>query len=462
MAVSPSQLIEPTFWRQPLADRMAQFADLREQGSILPVEVHNPMTESTEVFHALTRYDEVVQVSKRPDEFCSGKGAISIFDMPMEMLEFFGSFINMDNPRHANQRRIVAYSFTPNELQSVLESVETIATEVIDGFCEQGEVDLVEVLSQPFPLLIICDMMGIPRSEFKTVLDATNVILSGGDAEFMGDGDPMAAYLNAGIALSTLMGELIEERRANPTNDLTSKLVHNNLPEDLLTPAEITSFFVLLAVAGNDTTRTAISHGVNLLAMNPDQRAIWQADVEGVTEQRGRGDRPRGLTGHLHAPYGHPATCRSAGQDFHEGDKFVMFYGAANRDPGCSTTRSVSTCSASRTRTSASAGPGPHFCLGANLARREVAIVFRELFKRLPDLEVTGDAVPLASEGIPLVTGIKHLPVTFTPTAPRSLVLAPDERSRCQAPMSSRRWCRWSGGRGGRRCRRCAWSGSGP
>jgi cytochrome P450 len=417
MSTSPNQLIEPTFWRQPLADRMAQFADLREQGSILPVEVHNPMTESTEVFHALTRYDEVVQVSKRPDEFCSGKGAVSIFDMPMEMLEFFGSFINMDNPRHANQRRIVAYSFTPIELQSVLESVETIATEVIDGFCEQGEVDLVEVLSQPYPLLIICDMMGIPRSEFKTVLDATNVILSGGDAEFMGDGDPMAAYLNAGIALSTLMGELIEERRANPTNDLTSKLVNNSLPEDLLTPAEITSFFVLLAVAGNDTTRTAISHGVNLLALNPDQRAIWQADVEGVTnsavEEIVRAASPvtfmrRTATGDVSL----------GGQDFHEGDKFVMFYGAANRDPRVFDDPERFDVLRQPNPHVGFGGPGPHFCLGANLARREVAIIFRELFKRLPDLEVTGAAVPLASEGIPLVTGIKHLPVTFTPTSP--------------------------------------------
>ncbi len=417
MSISPNQLIEPTFWRQPLADRMAQFADLREQGSILPVEVHNPMTETTEVFHALTRYDEVVQVSKRPDEFCSGKGAISIFDMPMEMLEFFGSFINMDNPRHANQRRIVAYSFTPNELQGVLESVESIATEVIDGFCERGEVDLVEVLSQPFPLLIICDMMGIPRSEFTTVLDATNVILSGGDAEFMGDGDPMAAYLNAGIALSTLMGELIEERRANPTNDLTSKLVHNNLPEDLLTPAEITSFFVLLAVAGNDTTRTAISHGVNLLAMNPDQRAIWQADVAGVTnsavEEIVRAASPvtfmrRTATGDVSL----------AGQDFHEGDKFVMFYGAANRDPRVFDDPERFDVLRQPNPHVGFGGPGPHFCLGANLARREVAIIFRELFARMPDLEVTGEAVPLAAEGIPLVTGIKHLPVSFTPSAP--------------------------------------------
>ncbi|MGB9344830.1 MAG: cytochrome P450 [Ilumatobacteraceae bacterium] len=417
MSISPNQLIEPTFWRQPLADRMAQFADLREQGSILPVEVHNPMSESTETFHALTRYDEVVEVSKRPEEFCSGKGAVSIFDMPLEMLEFFGSFINMDNPRHANQRRIVAHSFTPTQLQGVLESVESICTEVIDGFCEQGEVDLVEVLSQPFPLLIICDMMGIPRSEFGTVLDATNVILSGGDAEFIGDGDPMAAYLNAGIALSTLMGELIEERRKNPTDDLTSKLVHNNLPEDLLTPAEITSFFVLLAVAGNDTTRTAISHGVNLLAMNPDQRAIWQADVDGVTnsavEEIVRAASP--------VTFMRRTATRDvslAGQDFHEGDKFVMFYGAANRDPRVFDNPEKFDVLRQPNPHVGFGGPGPHFCLGANLARREVAIVFRELFRRLPDLEVTGPAIPLDAAGIPLVTGIKHLPVSFTPTEP--------------------------------------------
>jgi cytochrome P450 len=417
MTISPSVLLEPTFWRQPLADRMAQFADLREQGPVLPVEVHNPLTETTEVFHALTRYDEVVHVSKRPDEFCSGKGAISIFDMPMEMLEFFGSFINMDNPRHAKQRRIVAYSFTPNELQGVLDSVETICTEVIDGFCERGEVDLVEALSQPFPLLVICDMMGIPRSEFTTVLDATNVILSGGDAEFMGDGDPMAAYLNAGIALSTLMGELIEERRANPTDDLTSKLVHNDLPEDELTPAEITSFFVLLAVAGNDTTRTAISHGVDLLAKHPDQRAIWQADVDVVTptavEEIVRAASP--------VTFMRRTATRDvslAGQEFHEGDKFVMFYGAANRDPRVFAEPERFDVLRQPNPHVGFGGPGPHFCLGANLARREVAIVFRELFRRLPDLEVTGDPVPLASEGIPLVTGIKRLPVRFTPTGP--------------------------------------------
>jgi cytochrome P450 len=187
------------------------------------------------------------------------------------------------------------------------------------------------------------------------------------------------------------------------------------LPEDLLTPAEITSFFVLLAVAGNDTTRTAISHGVNLLAMNPEQRAIWQADVDGVTnsavEEIVRAASP--------VTFMRRTATRDvtlAGQDFHEGDKFVMFYGAANRDPRVFDDPERSTCCARRIRTSASAAPGPHFCLGANLARREVAIVFRELFRRLPDLEVAGPAVPLDAAGIPLVGGIKHLPVRFTPT----------------------------------------------
>ena len=167
MALEPSRLADPIFWHQSLGERMAQFAELREQGAVLPISIDNPLTETTETFYALSRYDEVVHVSKHPDLFCSGRGATSIFDLPIEMLEFFGGFINMDNPRHAHQRRIVAKSFTPTELAGVLDSVEAICAEVIDGFCGQGEADLVDVLSQPFPLLIICDMMGIPRSEFR-------------------------------------------------------------------------------------------------------------------------------------------------------------------------------------------------------------------------------------------------------------------------------------------------------
>src|SRR6056297_130614 len=307
--------------------------------------------------------------------------------------------------------------FTRTELAGVLDSVQSICTEVIDGFCEQGEADLVEALSQPYPLLIICDMMGIPRSEFKTVLDATNVILGGGDPEFVGEEDVIGKLLGAGMALAALMGELIEERRKNPTNDLTSKLVHHNLDEDMLRPEEITSFFVLLAVAGNDTTRNAISYGVQLLSQNPDQRAIWQADVEGVmptaVDEIVRVASPvtfmrRTATGDVEL----------AGQQYHEGDKFVMFYGAANRDPRVFDDPERFDVLRQPNPHVGFGGPGPHFCLGAHLARREVAVVFRELFRRLPDLEMAGPPVPLASNGIPLVAGIKRMPVTFTPSSP--------------------------------------------
>ncbi|MDH5237533.1 MAG: cytochrome P450, partial [Acidimicrobiia bacterium] len=284
MTTVDKRLIEPSFWHQPLAQRMVEFADIRERDAFVPVEFLNPMSEQTERFYAVTRYDEVVEISRRPHDFCSGQGAVSIPDMPEAMLDFFGSFINMDDPRHARQRGIVARSFTPRQLQGVLDSVETICTEVIDGFCERGEVDLVEALAQPYPLLIICDMMGIPRSEFDTVLDATNIILGGGDPEYMGEGDPMATLLGAAMELVAVMQALVEQRQAEPRDDLTSRLVHNDLGEDLLTPEEVASFFILLAVAGNDTTRTAISHGMNLLSQNPDQRAIWQADVAGVTD----------------------------------------------------------------------------------------------------------------------------------------------------------------------------------
>ncbi|MEL6893095.1 MAG: cytochrome P450 [Actinomycetota bacterium] len=411
------RLTESSFWTQPLNDRMAEMIAIREAAPFTEVPFHNEFTDEEERFFAATRHDEVVAISKDAKTFSSASGAISIVDLPPDALEFFGSFINMDNPRHQRQRAIVARSFTPTELATVLDSVETIATEVIDGFCERGEVDLVEVLSQPFPLLVICDMMGIPRSEFDTVLNATNVILSGGDPEFVGDGDPMTAILGAGIELTTLMNDLSDARRKHPTDDLTSKLVHADVDGEMLAPEEVPPFFILLAVAGNDTTRTAISHGMNLLSQFPDQRRIWQGDPDGVTatavEEIIRYASPvtfmrRTLT-RDHTMSGH---------DFAEGDKVVMLYGAANRDPRAFADPEVFDVRRNPNPHVGFGGPGPHFCLGANLARRELAVVFRQLFERLPDIEVAGDAAPLDVAGLPLVGGIKQLPVRFTPTAP--------------------------------------------
>jgi cytochrome P450 len=300
----------------------------------------------------------------------------------------------------------------------VLDSVETICTEVIDGMCEKGEVDFVEVISQPFPLLVICEMMGIPRSEFSTVLNATNVILGAGDPEILGGNeDVFGALIGAGMELSNLMNELAEHRRTNPADDLTTALVRNDLGDDILAPHEVAPFFILLAVAGNDTTRTATTLGMHLLGENPEQRRIWQDDVEAVTptavEEIVRVASPvvfmrRTLTQSL----------TMSGHDFEQDDRVVLFYGAANRDPRVFDRPEIFDVQRQPNPHVGFGGPGPHFCLGAHLARRELSVIFRHLFARLPDIEVAGDPVPLQALGIPLVGGIKHLPVRFTPTAP--------------------------------------------
>ena len=416
MTTQPLGVIDPLFWNRPLEERMADFAVLRQEGPFTRYEFLNPLTNANEEFFAVTRYAEVVEISRNAADFCSGQSAISIVDMPADAAEFFGSFINMDDPRHARLRGIVARSFTPKQLQGVLDSVEVICAEVIDDMCEKGEVDLVEAISQPFPLLVICDMMGIPRSEFTTVLNATNVILGGGDPEFLAGKEFLPALFEAGITLSTLMNELAAERRVNPTDDLTSKLVNAEGGDDMLTPDELASFFILLAVAGNDTTRTATSLGMHLLGQNPDQRRVWQDDIGGVTAtavdeivrmaspvtfMRRTVTRPLTLSGH----------------DFDSGDRLIMFYGAANRDPRVFGDPERFDVRRDPNPHVGFGGPGPHFCLGAHLARRELAVIFRQLFTRLPDIEVTGPPAFLDSLGPPLVGGVKRLPVRFTPAA---------------------------------------------
>jgi methyl-branched lipid omega-hydroxylase len=227
----------------------------------------------------------------------------------------------------------------------------------------------------------------------------------------------MNAIFEAGLALSGLMNELAEDRRKNPTDDLTSKLVHNDLGEDMLAPEEITPFFILLAVAGQ--RHHPQRHQPRRAPPGPEPRA--EEDLAG---------RPRGVTPTAVdeiVRVASPVTFmrRTAtgdvsvsGHEFHEGDKVVMFYGAANRDP-----REFENPEAFDVRRDPNThvgfgGPGPHFCLGAHLARREIAVCFRQLLTRLPDLEVVEEPTPLDAMGIPLVGGLKHLPVRFTPTAP--------------------------------------------
>ena len=419
IALDDINLTDPAFWTRPLEERQAGFATLRRERPIAFFE--EPMFDGQPVgpgYYALTRYDDVIEVSRNPEIYCSGQGSTSVTDMPPEAAEFFGSFITMDDPKHARLRGIVSRRFTPKQLSSVMENVASIADEVIDDMCEKGETDFVADIAAPFPLLIICDMMGIPRSEYKTVLDATNKILGGGDAEFVGD-DPITEIIGAGMTLVQLVNELAEHKRKNPGDDLTTALINAEVDDDVLTPQELGSFFILLAVAGNDTTRTALSHGLHYLTQNPDQRKVWQEDLDGVTplavEEIVRYAAPvvymrRTLT----------QDAVLSGKELKQGEKVVMFYGSASRDESVFEDPDRFDVRRSPNNHLGFGGPGPHFCLGAHLARRELSVMFRRLFERVPDITAVGPPELLDPMSMPLVTGVKRLPVSFTPTAKRS------------------------------------------
>ena len=406
------------FWAKPWAERDAAFATLRRENPIayFPEPIVDPFPEGPG-YYAITKMHDVLEISRHPEIFCSGQGAVSILDMPAEMNEFYGSLISMDDPRHARLRKIVSSTFTPRMLANVLEDVEKTAKSVVDGVIEKGELDFVADVSMPFPLLVILDMMGIPHSEYDMVLTQSNIILSGGDPDFIPEGmDPISAFLGAGAMLAGLLNELAVIRRADPTDDLLSALVTTEVDGEQLSGDELASFFILLSVAGHETTRTALSHAITHLSQNPDQRALLLGDMDRVmptaVEEIVRYASPvawmrRTLT-QDHVLSGH---------EFRTGDKVILYYGSANRDEAVFADPDRFDVLRDPNPHVGFGGPGPHFCLGAHLARREITLMLRELYTRIPDLELAGPPEQLRSN---FINGVKRLPVTFTPGGARS------------------------------------------
>ena len=248
------------------------------------------------------------------------------------MNEFFGGVINMDDPRHGQQRRIISRGFTPRSLANIEASVERRARAVIDRVIEKGECDFVADIAAPLPLEIICDMMGIPESQTQFVFDRSNLILGLSDPDYVSVGEnPLVAAMTAGGELVQLMHEMAEERRKNPTDDLTSAIVHATGDEEVMTNQELASFFILLAVAGNETTRNAISHGMKALGDHPDERRTWAADFDGIAPTA-IDEIVRWASPVIHMRRTCTRDTVLGGQQLREGDKVVLWYASGNRD----------------------------------------------------------------------------------------------------------------------------------
>ena len=415
-ALEGIDLSDRDFWLRPPAERHAVFDLLRrERPFAFFAEPEIPGLEVGPGYYAVTRHADLDAISSQPAIFSSGQGAVSITDMPADLNEFYGSLISMDDPRHAKIRRIVSKTFTPRMLERLVGSVREIVDDVLatarrtadEG---DGTIDVVADIAAPIPLRVICDMMGVPDEDRAVVLAMSNIVLSGGDPELIENrDDPLAAFLEAGMTLAGIMERLAAERLERPRDDLTTALVTTEVDGERLSSQEIASFFILLLVAGNETTRNAISQGVLALSEHPEQRARWMADpsldrtaveeivrwTSPITWMRRTATQDGELNGHR----------------YREGDKFLLVYAAANRDPEVFADPHVFDLGRDPNPHVGFGGHGPHFCLGAHRARREIAVTFQALFDRLPDLEVAGEPDRLRSS---FVNGIKRLPARLT------------------------------------------------
>ena len=413
----PRNPIHNVFWKRHRSEVEEDLGRLRAQPlTFLPGFKFYGDLESIRVPGAwvVSRLAPILEVSRNPQIYSSASG-ITINDFPPEFNEYFNSIIAMDDPRHARLRRLVSAGFTPRMLARLEDSVRDQARLIVDEVCERGECDFVTDVAARLPLRIVCDLMGIPASQHDFVFDQSNVVLGAGDSEYVPEfGDLITAILTAGGALAQLMDDVAESKVGVDSGDLTSILVNAEVDGERLTRAELASFFVLLVVAGNETTRNAISWGLVYLTDHPDQRRIWTEDFEGTApsavEEIVRIASPVTYMRRT-------ALCDTEleGRRIDEGDQVVMHYLCANRDESTFADPLAFDVRRDPNPHVGFGGPGPHYCLGAHLARREIKVMFRELFSRIGDIRATGEPDLLASS---FIHGIKHLPAEFTPTSP--------------------------------------------
>ncbi|MEL7156095.1 MAG: cytochrome P450 [Actinomycetota bacterium] len=394
-------------WAAPLEERGRWYRTLREEA---PISFHpEPATERFEEgpgFWALARHADVLRASRSPELFCSGQGAV-IRDLPPAYNEFFGSMLAMDDPRHARLRSLVSAGFTPGMMARIEADIRRAAVEIVAA-ADEGSGNFVDDIAARLPLRIICDMMGIPAESYDFVLQQTNIILDPGSNPV---GVPRGrAVFEAGMALAGLMEELITRPGIRHGDSVTAALLQAEVDGQRLTTQEIQSFFVLLCAAGNETTRNAIAWGLLLLTNHPEQRRRLLDDFDAVAttaaDEIVRYASPVNQFRRTVTADGVSLGEGAHRKVFAQGDKVVLLYGSANRDPSAFDDPERFDVTRDPNPHVGFGGPGPHYCLGAHLARREMVVLFEELFAAYPEITAVGEPERIMSNQI---HGLRHL-----------------------------------------------------
>ncbi len=386
------------------------FALLRREA---PVFWHDLDSEKAPGFWAVTKHADVRAVSRDTETYSNEAMGTFIADPTPEGLAVMRmTLLNMDPPRHNRYRRLVSRGFTPRTIRLLEEQIRRRATDIVDGVCEKGEIDLVAEVSAEMPAQMICDMIGVPPGDRKQIVEWTNTMVGFDDPYWRNTpeaGEQAAAEIYAYCA------HLAEQRRTDPRDDILSVLVHAEVDGERLTPDELNMFFVVLAVAGNETTRNLITHAVRALIEHPDAQAQLVAEPEqwdGAVEEFLRW----GTSIHN---FRRTATCDTVlhDQEIREGDKVVVYYMSANYDEDVFADPYTFDITREPNDHLTFGGGGEHYCLGAGLARSEIKAMVRELVTRLPDLEVVGEPIRMRSD---FINGVNRMDVRFTPQPARS------------------------------------------
>jgi cytochrome P450 len=366
-------------------------------------------------FWSISRYQDALAIYRDPMTFSSENGIVAILtDKQDEMASSLGfrkMLIFNDPPRHTRMRQLVNRRFTPRALAPLEAPIRTIATEILDSVAPRGQCDFVLEVATKLPTAVICEMMGIPRGDRDLMFALANMSVGSQDPEYQVDGDGRRTGQQAQREYFEYLTRLVEQRRTHLSSDLLSAIIAGEFDGQRLTPSEIVFNSFLFVVAGQETTRNAISGGMLALLRNPAERARLMADrslMPTATEEILRYVSPV-----THIMRTAKRDVELHGHKIRAGDRVVIWNASANRDEDVFP--DADRFDVARTPNEhLGFGHGEHYCLGANLARLEIKVMIEEVLARLPDMELMGEVTRLRSH---FVAGIKHMPVRYTPAA---------------------------------------------
>jgi cytochrome P450 len=394
------------FWAKSFEERDESFARLRREAPVSwhpPTEFPFPHEETG--FWAVVGNEDINTVSRQTQRFGSRYG-VSLDPFPFDLAKSLSFFLTMDAPEHARYRSLVTAAFTRRQIALIDEQIRAAAREIVDDLAGAGDVDFVEHCASRLPMRTIADMMGVPASERVAAARAGDAVIGRSDPAFGDPNDPIATVMSARDHLYALGADLARHRRAHPTDDLLTNLVTAEVDGQRLTDDDIGAFMVLFTVAGNDTTRNTTSLTAVAFDRNPEQRAWLLEDFDGrimpAIEEFVRHGSPVmqfTRTAFVDTDLG--------GQQIAAGDKVCLFYCSGNRDESVFDRPQAFDVSRAKNPHVGFGGGGPHFCVGAGLARSQLRALFGELLTRVPDIEVGDPVLPPTN----FIRVVERLPV---------------------------------------------------